>query len=54
MRKAFLPAFLPRFFRQRVFVELIRAGAADPDLFGIEDEDAGNSGDSLFDACQGG
>jgi SpoVK/Ycf46/Vps4 family AAA+-type ATPase len=30
-------------------VELIRAGAADPDLLGIEDEDAGNSGDSLLD-----
>jgi hypothetical protein len=33
-------------------VGLIRAAAADPDLFGIEDENAGNSGHSLFDACQ--
>ncbi len=39
MRKAFLPA-VTRFFWQWLFVGLIRAGAADPDLFGIEDEDA--------------
>jgi hypothetical protein len=34
---AFLPA-VPRFFRQRVL--LIRTGEAQPDLFGVEDEDA--------------